>query len=119
MALRKHGAFVANKTHTREEIDLLKRSLDYLWDGRGGRQSDKYGPVCYAIQAVTRHWTIRWVKAKRRLCGSVRESLGESCYIGEWLRKRGYEDVYADHVRLQDYRRRWVLEMIAQREALL
>lgn len=110
---------MTNKKHIREEIDLLKRSLDHLWDARSGILANEFGVVCGAIGAATRPWSQIDLGAKERLFRKIRISLSPSAFVGDWLSRKGYKDVFSNPMRLQDYRHRWILEMIAQREAML
>jgi hypothetical protein len=102
-----------SKPHKTSEI--LKKSLKYLRDGKNNRSGRTNYFVCHAIEETDLDGYESVIKmiAKRLGCSKLVQSRG----IEGWLEKQGIDtDTHLPEV-IQDYRKRWVLSMIAEFEA--
>lgn len=94
------------------DAELLRAALPYLWDGRSSLAETVFY-VCVAISIAGRDCT----KDVQRIRSTIWNRLGGATFLEQWLRCRGIDTSKCPPHVIQDYRRRWMVSMIAEAEA--
>jgi hypothetical protein len=89
--------------------EILKESLKYLWNGTGNVYW-KTEYVCVAIADTE-------FPHRTKVLQEIRKRLGSHDTITQWLKSRGVRVNRYSARAIQNYRKRWVLSMIAEFEA--
>ena len=93
--------------------EILRESLKYLDSGRSNSNGHQY--VCYCIDDTG-------MLGSEEVIAMISKRLGDSCAVNRdgvegWLFNRGIDVRKYSYKKVQDYRKRWVLSMIAEYEA--
>jgi hypothetical protein len=92
---------------------ILKESLKYLDSGRSNSDGHQY--ICYCIDDTG-------MLGNEEVIAMISERLGNSRAVSidgveGWLFEQGIDTRKHSYKKVQDYRKRWVLSMIAEFEA--
>lgn len=96
---------------TMKTSEILTAALKHLWDGTSEYDLPvKFIGVCGAIRATK-------LDPDNKVRRELESRIGWQHSVIQWLSEKGFPALEADWPTKQDYRRRWVLSMIAEFQA--
>lgn len=96
-------------------VKYLKRSLDFLWDGKGPKSLGHCSFICNALERVHHSYEDPKYKAKLEIQKIICSRLGKADNYEHWLRNtQNIDHTKCSPAEIQEARRQWIQDLIEE-----